>query len=111
MNKKALTYWSDWAETFFLFLLLLGLVIGVLSPSAAVTYLIAFFAGAVAGRIIWFRKNKIMAPYVLIVIGFVLGFIITSFRGERGITFLLFLLGAVITYYLFKNKVLKDVFV
>ena len=111
MNKKALTYFSDWAEILFLVLLLVGLVIGVLSPSAAVTYLIAFFSGVMAGRIVRERKKGVLAPYVLIVIGFLLGFVIGTFRGDRRITFLLFLLGAVFSYYLFKKKIVKDTFI
>ena len=110
MNKKSLKYGSDWAEMFFLVLLLIGVVIGVMSPSAAVTYLIAFVSGMLVGRIVWFRKTKMMAPYILIVIGFLLGFVIGTFRGDRRITALLFILGAIICYYLFKKGVLKDKF-
>jgi hypothetical protein len=112
MNKKAaLDFFSDWAEFFFLVLLFIGVVFGVFSPSAVISYLLGFFSGMFVGRLMYDRKNKGRAPYVLIVIGFVMGFVIGTFRGKRLITLLLFLLGAGIYYYLLKKKIIKDIFI
>ena len=113
MNKKAaFAFWSDWAEFFFFVLLLIGIIFGVLSPSAPITYLIGFFSGMMAGRLFYERKDKGRAPYLLIVIGFIMGYVIGNFRfGDRRITFLLFLFGAALTYYLFDKKIIKDTFI
>ncbi len=110
LTKKAkFDYFSDWAELFFFVLLFIGLIFGVTSPSAVITYLIGFFSGAMAGRLIYERKNKLKAPYLLIVIGFIIGYVIGTFHGDRRITFLLFIFGAVLTYYLLDKKIIKDI--
>jgi len=111
-SKKAkFNYFSDWAEFFFFILLFIGLVVGIISPSAVITYLVGFFTGAMAGRLVYERKNKLKAPYLLIVIGFVIGYVIGTFHGDRRITFLLFVFGAVLTYYTLDKGYLKDIFV
>jgi len=92
-------------------LLFIGLVIGVRSPSAAVTYLVALVAGMITGRLLYDRKHKLRAPYMLIIIGFVIGYVIGSFYGNRFLTFLLFLFGATGMYYLLNKKFIRDVFV
>ncbi len=110
-NKKAsLNYFSDWAEFFFLVLLFIGLIFGIMSPSAVITYLVAFFSGMMAGRLFYERKNKGRAPYLLIIIGFIMGYVIGTFHGDRKISFLLFLFGAALSYYLFDKKIIKDTF-
>lgn len=108
-NKKGFAYWSDWAEFFFFILLFIGLIFGALSPSAVITYLVGFFAGMMAGRLLYERKNKGRAPYLLIIIGFVMGYVIGTFHGSRQITFLLFIFGAAFGYYLFDKKIVRDI--
>lgn len=112
MNKKgAIDFFSDWAEVFFLILLFIGLIFGVFSPSAAITYAIAFVSGLMAGRVLFERKDKGRAPYMLIIIAFILGFILGSFYGDKKITMLLFIFGAALGYYLFDKKIIRDIFV
>ncbi|MBS3136678.1 hypothetical protein J4401_07030 [Candidatus Woesearchaeota archaeon] len=109
MNKKAeFSYYADWAEFFFFVLLFVGIVLGVLSPNAVITYLIATASGMLAGRVFHHRRYKGRAPYTLLIVGFIMGFVIGTFRGERTISFLLFVLGGVFSYYLFDKKILKD---
>jgi len=108
INKKGLKYFSDWAELFFLVLLGIGLMVGISSPSAVITYLVGFFAGVMAGRLIYERKNKLRAPYMLIVIGFVIGYVIGTFYGDKRVTFLLFIFGAVLMYYFLDKGIIKD---
>jgi hypothetical protein len=112
MNKKAaFAYWSEWAEFFFFVLLFIGLIFGIGSPSAVITYFIGFFSGMMAGRLFYERRDKGRAPYLLITIGFIMGFVIGTFHGNRIITFLLFIFGAVLSYFLFDRKILKDLFI
>ena len=110
-RKATFQYWSDWAELFFIILLLVGIVMGVMSPNYFITYAVSFVAGMIAGRLIYDRKDKGKAPYLLIIIGFILGFVVGTFHGNRTITFLLFLFGAALTYYLFDKKIIKDTFI
>jgi hypothetical protein len=112
MNKKAaFDFTSDWAEFFFLVLLFIGLIIGILSPSAAVTYLISGVWGFMAGRLLFERKGRGPAPYILIIIGFIMGFVIGSIMGERWITLLIFLGTMILSYNLYLKKIIKDIFV
>ncbi|MBD3163736.1 hypothetical protein GF323_00890 [Candidatus Woesearchaeota archaeon] len=108
MKKAAFDFFSDWAEFFFLVLLFTGLILGIFSPSAVITYLIGFFSGMMAGRLFYERKDKGRAPYMLIIIGFVMGYVIGTFHGDRRVTFLLFVIGAVLMYYLLDRKIIKD---
>ncbi len=110
-KRGALDYFSNWAEVFFLILLFTGLVFGVMSPSAVITYLVGFFSGMMAGRLFYERKDKGRAPYLLIIIGFVMGYVIGTFHGDRRVTFLLFIFGAALSYYLFDRKIIKDIFI
>ena len=112
MNKKAaFNYFSDWAEFFFFVLLFIGIIFGVFSPSAVITYMVGFFSGMMAGRLLYERKNRGRAPYLLIIIGFVMGYVIGTFHGSRPVTFLLFVFGAAFSYYLFNKKIIKDLFI
>jgi len=108
-KKGGMDWYSNWSEIIFLVLLFVGIVFGIFSPSAVITYLIGFFSGAMSGRLMWERKEKFKAPYLLIVIGFVIGYVIGTFHGDRRITFLLFVFGAVLTYYLYDRGLLKDI--
>lgn len=112
-NKKAaLDFFSDWAEFFFLVLLFIGIIFAVSSTSAVITYLVGFFSGMMAGRLIYERKEKLRAPYLLIIIGFIMGYVIGNFRyGSRVIIVLLFVFGAALMYYLLDKKIIKDKFI
>jgi hypothetical protein len=98
----------DWAELFFVVLLFLGIFIGIASPSAVITYLVAIITGMMAGRLLYERKHKFLVPYLLIVMGFLIGYIIGTFHGDRRISLVLFLVGAIISYHLFDKKIIKD---
>jgi hypothetical protein len=113
MNKKAaFDFSSEWGEFFFIILLIIGILLGILAPSAVITYLIGFFSGMMAGRLMYDRKYKGRAPYVLIILGFVIGFvIIAAVRGYGLMTLLLFIFGSALSYYLFDRKIIKDIFV
>ena len=76
-------YYKNWMELWFLVLMIVGLVIAVLAPSAVISYLIALIAGFFAGRLIYERKNKIALPYIMIMVGFILGYVIGVYYGSR----------------------------
>ena len=110
-KKGVFDYFTDWAEFFFLFLLFVGLILGIMSPSAIITYLVSFSSGMMAGRLFYERKGKGRAPYLLIIIGFVMGYVIGTFHGDRRVSFLLFIVGTALAYYLFDRKIIKDIFI
>ncbi len=108
-KKAALTYFSDWAEIYFLILLFIGIILGIFSRNAVITYLIALVSGIFAGKIFYGRKQMEKVTYTLIIVGFILGYIIGAFQGDRRVTFVIFVIAAWGTYYLF-NKGYVDKF-
>ncbi len=109
MDKKGFHYYEDWVEAVFFVFLALGIILGVLSPSAFITYAVALFSGFMAGRLFFDRRHKARAAYTLLMIGFIMGYVIGTFHGDRKISFLLFLFGGVFSYYIFKKGYLKDI--
>ena len=101
-------YYKNWMEFFFFVIMILGVFIALSAPSAAVSYAIIFVSGLFAGRLIYERKNKIKFPYIMIVLGFALGYLIGVYYGSRKISIILFVIGAVLSYWLYDKKILRD---
>ena len=99
---------KNWMEFFFLVLMIIGVLIALSAPSAVISYLIIFLSGMFAGRLIYERKNKIQFPYIMIIIGFVIGYLIGVYYGSRRIVIALFVIGAILSYKLYEKKILKD---
>jgi len=113
LNKRAsghVPFFWNWAEMFFMVLLIAGLILGIFSPSAVITYLMAFFTGFMAGRLMYERKHNLKAPYMLIVIGFIIGYVLGTFYGSKIITLILFIGGYIVSYQLYDKKIVKDVY-
>jgi uncharacterized membrane protein YeaQ/YmgE (transglycosylase-associated protein family) len=101
-------FFRNWAEVFFFILLVLGFLIALAAPSAVVSYIVIFISGLIAGRLMYDRKNKGVFPYFIIIIGFFIGYLLGAYRGEREIMSVLFVLGALIGYYVYDKGFLRD---
>ena len=101
-------FYKNWMEFFFIGLMAIGMLISLLSPSAAISYVISFIVGMFAGRLIYERKNKIQFPYLMVIAGFAIGYVMGVYYGSRKIVILLFVIGAVLSYKLYDKKILKD---
>ena len=101
-------FYKNWMEFFFLAFMVIGLVVSLSAPSAAISYVIAFISGMFAGRLVYERKENIQLPYFLIIAGFVIGYLIGVYYGSRRIVVALFVLGSVISYKLYDKKILRD---
>lgn len=95
-------------EFFFLVLMAIGLLAALWAPSAFISYAVAFLAGLFAGRLIYDRKGKMSFPYIVIIAGFAIGYILGVYYGDRRIVVILFIIGSVLSYELYDKKVLKD---
>lgn len=102
-------FFRNWAEVIFLILLIIGFLFSLLAPSAVLSYLMIFAAGMIGGRLIYERRKSMVAPYVLIVIGFLIGFLIGSRYGEWKITTVLFIVGVLLSYYMHKTGIIRDI--
>ena len=101
-------YYKNWMEFWFLVLMAIGVVIALSSPSAAISYIIMFLSGMLAGRLLYERKDKMQFPYLMIIIGFVIGYLIGVYYGSRRVSIALFIIGMILSYKLYDNKILKD---
>ena len=100
---------SNWAEIVFFILLVIGFLFSLAAPSAVLSYLIIFTAGMMAGRLIYYRKESMVFPYVLIIVGFFLGYLIGSRYGNWLVLTILFVLGSILSYYLHEQGFVKDI--
>ena len=97
----------NWMELFFVVLMIVGVLIALAAPSAAISYVIIFLAGIFSGRLIYEKRSKIQLPYFLIIISFVIGYLIGVYYGSRRVIIALFVVGAVLGYKLYEKGVLK----
>lgn len=102
-------FYKNWMEFFFLVLMIIGILIALSAPSAVISYIIIFISGIFAGRLIYERKNKIQFPYLMIIAGFVIGYLLGVYYGSRRIVIVLFVIGAILSYKLYEKKILKDI--
>ena len=93
-------FFKSWAEFFFFVLMVVGVIVSLASPSAVISYFIIFISGMMAGRILAWRQHSTHFAYLLIIMGFLIGFVIGSYYGNRKVIIILFALGAflAITY-------------
>ena len=103
-----LDFYKNYYEYLFFALVVIGIVVALLAPSAVISYAVIFLSGIFAGRLLYSRKNKTQFPYLMVIAGFVIGYLIGVYYGSRRIAIALFAIGAVVGYKLFDKKILKD---
>lgn len=101
-------FYKNWFESYFLVLMVIGIVVALLSPSAIISYAVIFLSGIFAGRLIYERKHKMKFHYIMIIAGFVIGYLIGAYYGSRKVVIALFVVGAILSYKLYDKKILKD---
>ena len=109
LGKKATIEMFDvWAEYFFFILLIMGFFVALIAGSAAISYIVVFLCGMMAGRLIYQKKEKVIFPYYLILVGFLIGYILGSRFGNKSVLITLFLAGSFISYYIHEKGILHD---
>ena len=103
-----LDFYKNYYEFLFFALVIIGIVVALLAPSAVISYAIIFLSGIFAGRLLYSRKSKTQFPYFMVIAGFVIGYLIGVYHGSRGIAIALFAIGSLVGYKLFDKKILKD---
>lgn len=101
-------YYKNWMEFWFFVLMLLGIVIALVAPSAVISYVIAFISGIFGGRFVYERKHKVQFPYLIIMLGFFIGFLLGVYYGKKLVVIAAFILGAVFSYKFYDKKILRD---
>lgn len=99
---------EDWAETVSIILLLVGFLAALLINSPPLHYIIIFLAGFLSGRLYFIKKpTQPIFPFVLIIIGFLLGYMLGATNADRYTILVLFLMGTFLSYYLHKKGYIK----
>ena len=106
-SKKAIAFSKDWVEIVAFILLIIGFIMASTSGSAFLTYITIFFCGMIIGRFWFQRKKDIKIPYFIIIVGFLFGYILGSYYGNKWITIILFLVGSLFSYYLHEKGFIK----
>ena len=101
-------FYKNWMEFFFLVLMVIGILVALTAPSAVISYIIIFLAGMFAGRLLYEKRNKVQFPYLMIVAGFVIGYLLGVYYGSRRVVIVLFVIGVVLSYKLYDKKILSD---
>ena len=108
IGKKAAGFFSHWGEVLFLSLLIIGFILSIASPSAVISYIMIFVVGLMSGRLLYERKNKLVFPYVLIIIGFIIGYILGAFYGNKATILTLYLIGIWAGYQVYNKGIIHD---
>ena len=92
---------ESWAEVAFVILILLGFFISLIIYSPFLNYLVIILSGFLAGRIFYEKKRtQPIFPYLLIMVGFLLGFMLGAVRASKLAVIVLFLGTALVSYKL-----------
>ena len=106
--SDAFPFYKNYMEFFFFALIAVGLIIALSAPSALISYIIISLVGFFFGRMMYERKHKIKFPYVIIIIGFVIGYAIGVYYGSKIIAIVLFIIGYIVGNKLYEKKILRD---
>lgn len=89
--------------------LVAGFIIALLSGSAVVSYVMIFICGLMSGRLILERHEKLVFPYYLIIIGFLIGFVVGTPWGQSEVIVILYILGILLGYEVIHRGFLHDI--
>ena len=107
MTMTAIKWEKEWAEVLTLLFLVLGFILSVLLQSALMSYISITISGFLAGRIYFIKRYKApLLPVVLIILGFLVGYLIGSIWVNRIFVLLFFTAAFWGSYYLHNHKIL-----
>jgi len=107
-KKGAFTFFKDWGEFMFFVLLVIGFILSLAAPSAVISYIMVFILGIMSGRLLYDRKNKLVFPYFLIITGFILGYILGAYFGNKITILTLYLIGIFVGYQIYDKGIIHD---
>ena len=98
---------EQWPELFFVAFIVVGFIIAVALRNSIFSYFSVFCGGFLAARVYYQKKMKEpIFPFILIIIGFLVGYLIGGIWVSRLLILLFFALGFVISFYLHRKKFL-----
>ncbi|MEK6846208.1 MAG: hypothetical protein AABY26_05585 [Nanoarchaeota archaeon] len=104
--ETGINWAEDWVEVFFLLFLIFGFITSILLFNPWLSYLSIVLAGFVAGRVFYIKRYKEpIFPLVLIIVGFLLGYILGGFWISRFWALLFFAFSWWLSFYLHRKKI------
>ena len=101
MGGTNLNLKQNWPELLSLCFALLGFLISVIITKPWLSYFAVFASGLLAARLYYIQRYKQpILPSVLIIIGFLVGYVAGSFWVSRFWTIAFFLFGFALSYYM-----------
>ena len=98
---------ESWAETFAVLFILIGFVLSLLLMKAFLVYLVIFLVGFLAGRIVYIKRfEEPIFPFILMILGFLFGYMLGSFWSSRLGVLIFFIVGLGVSYFLHLKKIL-----
>ena len=98
---------EQWAESLAVFFVVLGFIISVLLQSVIFSYISIILAGFLAGRVFYIKRYKEpLFPFVLIIVGFLVGYLVGGFWVSRILSLILFAAALIVSYQLHVKKIL-----
>lgn len=98
---------ETWVETLSIVLVLMGFLISILLMSAWISYFVIIVSGFLAGRIFYIKRfTEPIFPFVLMIIGFLFGYILGNFAASRFWTGVFFIISFAASYFLHVKKIL-----
>jgi len=108
-QKRAVSIFGDWAELLGLLFLIIGFIIAIRSTSAFLSYVIILVIGCMVGRF-WYKiKDQFRFPWLIVIFGLLVGYLLGDRYGSNLVIIILFLLGAIVSYYVHENHVITSV--
>ncbi len=105
---KMVRFWEDWAEVIGFFLLVTGFFLATVAGSAVISYIVITLSGFRGGSICYRIKENLKTPWIIILFGFLVGFVLGSFYGDKKIIVLLYIVGIAISYYMHLEGYVKS---
>jgi hypothetical protein len=107
MNKKGYSFHANWPEIMTIIFAVFGAILSVFIPSAALNYATSLLIGFVIGRTYFQVRKDYVMPYVIIMCGFVIGYLFMPRYGSWQISLFLIFASVVLTYYLHEKGHIK----
>ncbi len=107
MDFEPKTLQENWVEVLAAAIMVLALVVSLLLRNVLFGYVTIVLAGLIAGRIYYIKRfSQPILPSILIIVGFLLGYLIGGFWGSRFGILLFFGAAFGISYYLHLKKII-----
>ena len=103
----ALDVKEDWVEVLLLVFIVIAFVFVAASPSALSAYVLALLSGALFGGYWWHFRAKPRLPFVIIIIGFVAGWLVGMLSGNKLFSIVMFYIGMAVGYAIHKQGIVR----